>query len=104
MVDPKLKIELVNKMICEKSKRYNTMYLVPKKMYRKRNNGLAGWSKEAKNVIGVCFCSSSGCKIYVAKGNGFQTYVTLVHEFMHYINYVFLGNKPGIDRLIEKYL
>jgi hypothetical protein len=76
-------------------------YILPKSVHKPRVYGLFKYIHNAKSKRPV---KSSSATIYVAGGNGWLTFVTLVHEICHYINIWYLGNNKKIDKCIETYL
>lgn len=65
-------------------------YLLPRKIEKRKTLGICIWYKENKF-----------CRIFVAKGNGIETFVTLVHEYLHYLNFIWFKNNKKINKIIE---
>ncbi len=94
------KIIFIPKEQCRYSKKYEC-YLLPKTVHKPNALGVFNYMRSVKTKKPII---SRKMDIYVACGNGWLTFVTLVHEIMHYINTRFLGNSVRFNKWIEKWL
>ena len=93
------KIFIIPKEKCRLKDKWQ--YILPNKVYKRDALGVFKYMREYKTKKPLI---SRRMTIYVAGGNGWITFITLIHEYMHFINARFFKNNDKFDKWIEKYL